>query len=359
MGGVTSTNEPVHRDDIPSLDGLRAISIALVLVGHSIKVGSHSFGFTALCLHADLGVRTFFVISGFLITTLLLSERSQSGTISLRSFYIRRALRILPAFFLFVGCVALLAIFGITPVPSWFWFYALTYTVNFAPLGVWVLGHLWTLSVEEQFYLLWPLVTKRAKPRTCGAVAVFAIFASQLFYAVNRLSGSPLKDHAFPFVCGPLAMGCLLAIGAGKVRNVIVSSKLLSDSRVLALTLVLIALLDAVPTYFGMITNCLLTLCVARLVFIPSGVAGRILNSAPLVLIGKLSYSLYLWQELFLNPFSSRAPIPIPFPVSLVAIFAVASASYFGLEVRLMGLRRKFRRTQQPLASALPAAVIS
>jgi len=119
----------------PSLDGLRAISIALVLAGHAIKVGPHSFAFSALCLHADLGVRTFFIISGFLITTLLLSERSQSGSISLRSFYIRRALRILPAFFLFVGCVALLSIFGVTPVPSWFWLYVLTYTVDFAPLA--------------------------------------------------------------------------------------------------------------------------------------------------------------------------------------------------------------------------------
>ena len=359
MGCVMSTTGlAVHRDDIPSLDGLRAISIALVLAGHAIKVGPHSFAFSALCLHADLGVRTFFIISGFLITTLLLSERSQSGSISLRSFYIRRALRILPAFFLFVGCVALLSIFGVTPVPSWFWLYVLTYTVDFAPLGVWVLGHLWSLSVEEQFYLLWPLVTKNAKPRTCAVVAVVAIFASQLAYAVSRLTGANLPDNAFPFVCGPIAMGCLLAIGARKIRTVIISSKLLSDSRILLLTLLLIALLDAVPTYFGMFTNCLLTLSVARLVFVPSGVAGRILNSAPFVLIGKLSYSLYLWQELFLNPFNSRAPISTPFPVNLVVILAVASASYWGLEVRFVGLRKKFRKTQQPVASALPAVVI-
>ncbi len=357
-----NAGEPTVRiADIPSLDGLRAISIVLVLIGHALSTGPHSFGFRALFLHAELGVRVFFVISGFLITSLLLKERSQPGGISLRLFYIRRALRILPAFCLFIGCVALLSIFGVTPVPAWLWLYVLTYTVNFAPTMPWVLGHLWSLSVEEQFYLLWPLVVRVARPRTCAAVAVLAIFANPAAHALHRLSGIHLPLWAFPFVCGPIAMGSLLAMGARKVRSAFVSSKLLSDSRILLLTVLLIAALDVVPhnlgattlVSLGILTNCLLTLCVARLVFIPTGLAGRVLNSAPVVLIGKLSYSLYLWQQLFLN--YQTPPIVLPFPLNFAAIFAAASACYWGLEVRFLGLRKKFRKQEQPIDSARPA----
>jgi peptidoglycan/LPS O-acetylase OafA/YrhL len=347
----TDTGEPTdRRAEIPSLDGLRAISIVLVLAGHAIKAGPHSFGFRALFLHADLGVRVFFIVSGFLITSLLLNERSKSGSISLQMFYIRRALRILPAFFLFVGCVALLSTFRLILIPAWFWLYVLTYTVNFAQWSPWVLNHLWSLSVEEQFYILWPLVMKIARPGTWAAVAVLAISANPAAHALHRFIGVHLAFYAFPFVCGPIAMGCLLAMRARQVRRVIVSSKVLSDGWILLFTLLLIDLLDAIPNdwgapavFLGIVTNSLLTLCVARLVFIPTGVASRVLNSAPVALIGKLSYSLYLWQQIFLNP-NWSAPISIPFPVNLIATLAAASACYWGLEVRFLKLRTKFRK---------------
>jgi peptidoglycan/LPS O-acetylase OafA/YrhL len=338
---------------IPSLDGLRAISIVLVLAGHSIGGGSHSFAFKALFLHADLGVRIFFVISGFLITSLLLNERAQSGNISLDLFYIRRALRILPAFFLFVGCIALLSVFHFIRIPTGTWVYVLTYTVNFAPFPPfpWVLIHLWSLSVEEQFYLLWPLVMKIFRLGTCVVVAILAIFVGPASHVVHRLIGINLPGYGpFPYVCGPIAMGCLLAMWAPKIRSWILSSKVLSDGRVLLFALLPIALVDAIPDnlaaprlFLEIITNSMLTLCVARLVFIPSGLASRVLNSAPLVLIGKLSYSLYLWQELFLNPNPSNVPISTPFPINFVLILAAASLSYWGLEVRFLQLRKKLR----------------
>jgi peptidoglycan/LPS O-acetylase OafA/YrhL len=356
-----------RRADIPSLDGLRAVSIVLVLTAHAISGGPHSFGFTALFLHADLGVRVFFVISGFLITSLLLKERAQSGSISLGLFYIRRALRILPAFLLFIGCVASLSILGAILVPDRSWLYVLTYTVNFAPFPPfpWVLIHLWSLSVEEQFYFLWPLVMKDAGTRTCAAVAIIAILANPVVHVAHRLGGPSLPGYGpFPLVCGPIAMGCLLAINARMVRRRIVSSKIMSDDRVLLLTVLLVALFDAIPyhsgalsVFLGIVTNSLLTLCIARLVFIPTCLAGRVLNSAPFVIVGKLSYSLYLWQELFLHP-GGHAPISIPFPGNLLAVFAAASACYWGLEVRFLGLRKKFRTQPQSVVSAHASEVL-
>jgi len=225
----TGQSEPVLVDSppkraadggkIPSLDGLRGVSIILVLIGHAVPAGTwftgpHAFALRAIFLHSDLGVRAFFVISGYLITDLLLNERSRSGTISLRLFYARRALRILPAFFLYVGAIALLDILGVVPVPNRSWLYALTYTVDFVPV-TWVLGHLWTLSVEEQFYLLWPVVMKLAKLRTCGVAAVIAIFAAPVTHVVLRHHGVHVMPTAFPLQCGPIAMGCLVAIGGG------------------------------------------------------------------------------------------------------------------------------------------------
>lgn len=351
-GGSTS----FQKGDIPSLDGLRAVSIVLVLAGHAVVGVHHSFLLRALTGHADFGVRVFFVISGFLITSLLLKERNQFGGISLRLFYIRRALRILPAFFLFICCVALLSAFGVVPVPAWSWLYVLTYTVNFAPFPpfCWVLIHLWSLSVEEQFYLLWPLVMKNARSRTCAAVAILAIFAGPATHAFETFGSFTLPGYGpFPLVCAPIAMGSLLAMIAPKVRIVIVSSKLLSDSRILLLTLILIFLLDSVSidNHFGafidllqIAQSALLTLCVARLVFIPTGLSGRVLNSAPFVMIGKLSYSLYLWQELFLYKLAGKGILMSVLAIALT--FGAASTSYWSLEVRFLRLRKKFRKDE-------------
>lgn len=341
-----------RKRDLPSLDGLRAVSIVLVLVGHAVTDGHRSLAFRALTEHADLGVRVFFVISGFLITSLLLEEKTQFGSISLRLFYIRRALRILPAFFLFVGCVALLSVFRVTPVPVWSWLYVLTYTVNFAPFPPfpWVFIHLWSLSVEEQFYLLWPLALRGVRSKTCIAVAILAILARPATHELQVLCKFTLPGYGpFPLVCCPIAMGSLLAMGSSQVRSLILRSKFLSGGRALLCALILIFLLDCIHTpddalgdFLTVVQNSMLTLCVARLVFIPTDMAGRLLNSTPFVIIGKLSYSLYLWQELFLYKLAGKGPLKLA--LAIVLIFLAASISYWGLEVRFLGLRKKFRQ---------------
>ncbi len=140
---------------IPSLDGLRAISISLVVVGHWAELRYHSDVAGAF---ANLGVRIFFIISGYLITTLLLKEHARTSTIELREFYVRRAYRILPA-----AMVFMLPVFVIFwRELSWYHMAAAAlYLANFDFSHPWFLGHLWSLSVEEQFYFLWPGVLKK------------------------------------------------------------------------------------------------------------------------------------------------------------------------------------------------------
>ena len=136
---------------IPSLDGARTVSITLVVVWHIFNMTPILWRFD----YGNLGVRTFFVISGFLITSLLMRELQKTGTIRLRTFYARRFMRLMPAYWFYVAIVAALIPTGLVDATWHKLIPALTYTANYwQPLGA--LGHTWSLSAEEQFYFLWP-----------------------------------------------------------------------------------------------------------------------------------------------------------------------------------------------------------
>src|SRR6185503_16392845 len=157
--GVATTSSSVDRR-VPSLDGLRAISIALVVFCH--MAGTRGFPISEaagnILPFAALGVRVFFVISGFLITKLLLAEWSRTGGIDLSRFYLRRTLRIMPPYYVLLVAVAMAASVDLIRLAPGDLAHAATYTSNYAPDRSWWIGHTWSLSVEEQFYLLWPAV---------------------------------------------------------------------------------------------------------------------------------------------------------------------------------------------------------
>ena len=167
-------NEAQNR--IPSLDGLRAISILFVLFSHA--VGTHHFlaeGQVGPLLGlGELGVRVFFVISGYLITTLLLEETARYGRIDLGRFYLRRTMRIFPAFYAFVLALIVLEAVGLIALNPGDKLHALTYTSNYDPDRSWYVGHTWSLAVEEHFYLLFPLLAlvllRRTQPQRAAAV---------------------------------------------------------------------------------------------------------------------------------------------------------------------------------------------
>ena len=135
---------------VPCLDGLRGISVCLVLLAHLSGTRELTSGARLPDLYGlgNLGVRVFFVISGFLITLLLLHERAKTGRISLLRFFLRRALRILPAAFLYIGVILVLGAMGSIVLAPGDRLHALTYTVNYHHLRSWYVSHLWSLSVE-------------------------------------------------------------------------------------------------------------------------------------------------------------------------------------------------------------------
>jgi peptidoglycan/LPS O-acetylase OafA/YrhL len=336
-------------DHLPSLDGLRAVSIALVLLGHL----SGSSGFVHLKLgvgdYGHLGVVVFFVISGFLITRLLLSEYTRKGHVSLRLFYARRLLRLFPASYAYIACISLLWLAGVIGLESRDIWHAVTYTVNYLPGRSWNVGHLWSLSVEEQFYLLWPCAFVVLGPRRAGWVAAGVI----LFGPVARagawvfLRGTPYRDlEMFPMVADSLAMGCLLAMAEGWLEGQDWYLRFFRTAYSVGL-LALILLINRYTGYtlvsvFGWsVINLGLAILIHRSVYHSRELIGRILNWKPIAFVGVLSYSLYLWQQPFLDRYSTAWVNR--FPQNFAFSVAAALTSYFLLEKPLLKLRHRLR----------------
>ena len=342
---------------LASLDGLRAISIFMVLVGHL----NGTRGFPALRLqigdYAHLGVVIFFVISGFLITSLLMQEYEANERISLQLFYARRSLRIFPASYAYLGIVCIISAWGVFQLQARDIWHALTYTVNFLPGRSWQIGHLWSLSVEEQFYLLWPLTFSVLGPRKSSRAAWSVVIVAICARIFNRfiLIGTPYHDlEMFPMVADSLAAGCLLA----RLREWLEGQgwylRLFRPSwSILLLSVVL--LLNRFEGYtvvnvFGTtIINFGIAILVHRSVYRPDSPIARVLNWKPVVFVGVLSYSLYLWQQLFLNR-SSGAWFNM-FPQNLLFAVGAALASYFLLEKPLFKLRHRLRAKPRKLSS--------
>jgi peptidoglycan/LPS O-acetylase OafA/YrhL len=334
---------------MPSLDGLRAVSIILVLVSH--LSGTRGIGRFDLGIgdYGHLGVVVFFVISGFLITRLLLSEHAQKGYISLKRFYLRRVLRLFPAAYALIACATILWLAGMLPIKPGDLWHAATYTMNYYPQRYWDLGHLWSLSVEEQFYLLWPFAFLMLGPRWAPWVAAAAILCGPLARGLNwHYLRNSLYYHAelFPMVADSLATGCLLAKVSGWLERQSWYLNLFHPVCSLGLVaLILLANRNMRNIWVVIVGTSVINICIGilvhRSVYCFRDWAGRLLNWRPVAFIGVLSYSLYVWQQLFLNP-NSHAWVNA-FPQNLVLAFAAALGSYLLLEKPFFRLRHHLR----------------
>jgi peptidoglycan/LPS O-acetylase OafA/YrhL len=344
------------RGRIPGLDGLRAISIAIVLYTHSMGTLRMPW-LPDIAVFHDLGVRTFFVISGFLITTLLRSEYEKHGRISLRDFYIRRVYRIFPAFYVYLAVILVAAALGWISVPREDVVFAATYTMNFHAERAWWLGHLWSLAVEEQFYLMWPLVLSLLKPRRAlwfaiggiAAAPVLRVTATMLWPGIWRLT-----DQAFPFVFDALATGCVLALAREWLETSPIYVQWLDSRAFWVLPLACIVALAVPSTGFNLafgvtLGNLGIAMAIHRCVRHPTFPVGRVLESRPFVYVGALSYSLYLWQQPFINRHGDS--IINSFPFHLALAFGAAMLSYYLVEQPMLALRARRAARKQSLAA--------
>jgi peptidoglycan/LPS O-acetylase OafA/YrhL len=329
---------------IPGLDGLRAIAIGLVLLVHATLSPGFPSALRDLDTLRSLGVRIFFVISGFLITTLLLQEWRDTGRISLLRFYLRRSLRIFPAFYAYVAVVVVLAAAGLVSLRPGDIGHALTYTMNYHYPAAWEVFHFWSLSVEEQFYLLWPPLLVWLGPTRAVRCAAIVVVATPLIRIVQWYGWPLQRDGSggqFQLVADALAVGCLLAgaynwLGARRwyVR--------LLTSRWFVLMPIVVLVTNELHwrprTYLvaQTLTHVAIAVCVDRCVRIRSGWIDRVLNAAPFRFVGAISYSLYLWQQPFLSP---NTTLPTAFPWNVGLAVACAVASHYLVERPLLRLK--------------------
>jgi peptidoglycan/LPS O-acetylase OafA/YrhL len=333
---------------IPSLDGLRALAILLVLFDHhSLPLGDVPLVQLIKGRCGFLGVQIFFVLSGFLITTLMVREIGSTGRLSLRQFYLRRALRILPAYIAYLLVLAALQAWGQNELGVRDWLALGTYTVNFLPPPIpWKIAHVWSLSVEEHFYLLWPLVMAAASlTRARRAILVCLVGALGLRWLLLFTSPpgrSPADLWTFTRI-DDIAVGCLLALLArdpawrdrldrllvGNVRlGLLVAMFAVSQlvfstalgSRLFSPTALTLALGLANDTN-SLSIALLLWAAIAR----RDTAIGCILNHPVAIGIGTISYSLYLWHALFVP--SAPAHVGL-FPQNLLLTFVAAGLSY-------------------------------
>jgi peptidoglycan/LPS O-acetylase OafA/YrhL len=343
----------------PALDGVRGIAIAIV-------VAFHAFGWPAA---GTLGVDLFFVLSGFLITTLLLEEHAQSGRIGIRAFYVRRARRLLPALFALLVPFLLIALSAVVfrgSFPSSVLLGlggALTYTSNIVvaadPTAVpAALIHLWSLGAEEQFYIVWPLLLvvlirrggTRLVGRALGTLLVFAVvYRLQLLLrgaSIERLYYGP-DTHADSLLVG-CTFGCYFV--RGRLPRAISSERVRKLSIAISLAAVTAAavFLGRVPARLAYETQLVPTVfSVAAGVFVVCAAFGgsavaRALCARPLVFLGRISYSVYLWHLPLLVAFAGvNREFGFRTIAAVVAAVLVATGSRYLIELPFLARGRE------------------
>jgi peptidoglycan/LPS O-acetylase OafA/YrhL len=351
---------------LPTLDGWRALSITLVVLHHSqiqssIPILAPLLQFLAHV--GEVGVELFFAISGLLICSRLLDEESRGGQISVKGFYLRRVFRILPAAFFYLLVISILALLHVIPVFPMDWFASLFFFRNYvmlfeylnhSPLPLhWYTGHFWSLSMEEHFYLVLPAVLvafKRTRRWVLAGMAIsVALWRMVLVHVMHR-------DYQFNFrtdthVDALLIPAMIALILYPLTRNQAARRYIPAWSFPVFLVTELLLLTTRVPCFFTL-QAIVLPLLILSTVLHPNTVQGRILETKPLRWIGWISYSLYLWQQLFFGVNFVGSPPGLAMlrkpPINLVALLVCATFSYYAIEKPFIRLGHKLASTSNP-----------
>ena len=346
-----------------SLDGLRGIAILMVIC-HHFGV-NHFLRGSGLFIDSNTGVHIFFVLSGFLITTLLIKEKLKTGKVSLKHFFIRRILRILPVAYLFLlvlivlnACLHL-QVHLIDFVASFLFFKNLS--LRNEPYT----AHLWSLAVEEQFYLIFPFLlsydTNRYLMVALAIIVGVPIIAILGNYHVSILFANPAvafitRVIMYSFWKGPviILIGSVFSIliFKGIIKPEKVSSKYFLSFILLALAIVIHS--KTFVFYTKYLSEYLSAILIAYAIILSintKNFLSFILENGILVKIGILSYSLYIWQELFIGSRAwepwmqmlSGSPLYFIILVKVIITFIIAALSYYLFESKFLKLKSRFK----------------
>ena len=352
---------------LPGLDGLRAIAVSFVLFAHVLAsdgwVESEWMFQIERIFSGLLGVQIFFAISGFIITLLLLREKRNTGTISLKQFWLRRALRILPPALAFLLILQMLGSLNLIPLPAETQLGSLFFYRNMMPDEPWFssrqgfTSHYWSLSVEEQFYLIWPFAVAAlamARLRILAWLGVGLSIALRIclpwWYEGELGRWLPLNLDGF-------MIGALVGIEVAEGHSMRWQSLWRIRWPLLVITLILTRLYaskfhDQVEAIQPVAAAIMTGVWIAGLINRPAGFESRLLNSRPLVGLGLISYSVYLWQQLCLGPSafwtSGKAPWLSGFPQNILAALVCGALSYLFIEQPFLWLKNWMAKRHAP-----------
>jgi peptidoglycan/LPS O-acetylase OafA/YrhL len=342
----------------PALDGVRAFAVLIVMAHHAdvpfFKGGS-------------FGVDIFFVLSGFLITSLLLQEWNQTSAISFRKFYLRRALRLLPALFVFLLSIEAFSLVELRGNRLWeiqkailaVLFYVSNWFTIHRPYGLGPLSHAWSLSVEEQFYFLWPpalFTLLYFRPRMSRMVAVIACLC--VVFAIHRAqlwTGPALEWRIYYGLdtrIDQLLAGCALAAafsaGWGRLRPL---RQVVRYSYLPCLVFIFYLVARPFPyrilfTIGWPVLELSLAIVIFRLIAWDHTILHQLLAFPPVVWIGRLSYGLYLWHFPIIEKAGAWTALGrLRIPVAFLLTFGVATLSFYLVEQPFLRLKSQFEGT--------------
>jgi peptidoglycan/LPS O-acetylase OafA/YrhL len=360
LRATEATKAPSHY--IPGLDGLRALAILAVLVGHGFvqweqidvlsRVERGIAG--AAGSLGTAGVRLFFAISGYLITSRLareLSEREPRQV--LRGFYLRRFFRIIPPLVPYLTTIAIGGLLGLLPVRMSEVAAAALFATNYFRGKSWFTGHFWSLSVEEHFYLLWaPLMIYGGFLRSKWfAIAVIVLSSIARPLVVEHMRDPTLALRQTHLQLDGLMVSSLLAL-------LLLDERLLARARsavsvtLVSILLACLALVAAFSTRFDAplldprsFEAILFGLLVVSLTLRPEFLFTRLLENRPLTWIGRRSYAIYIWQELFFIPSTeSLGRKAVLFTGHVFLVLVISQVSYRWLEGPMIRVGRRLAR---------------
>ncbi len=350
------------------LDGLRALAVFGVLVHHFLP---QELFLNSILHWGSYGVRLFFVLSGFLITGILLRCRdtialaNQDAVFTIGRFYIRRFIRIFPIYYLTIAITALVAFKSVKESAFWH----LTYTSNiYFSSKDWdaVLSHFWTLAVEEQFYLIWPWVMLLVPRKHLLKIIITTISIGPLFRFVCIQFGldNGVREYILTFAClDSLGMGALLAFYTYNQDNFKQNKRLLCSFGLWICGPLLVALniiyLPNLTSMTVVLENTITSVFCVRAAQGFSGVVGTILELRPLVYLGKISYGIYIYHLLVAYVLSGMfrhidlayQTVVIQSVFNTVATLVVAMLSWHLIEKPINDKKRYFGYTKMALST--------
>jgi len=338
----------------PALDGMRAIAVLSVVVFHV----THSW-----LPGGWAGVDVFFALSGYLITSILLAELAETGKIDLKRFYFRRALRLVPAFVLvlaFVGLIALLQnkiAIGFEAIA-----YSGSYLMNWNRAFDWgpqyLLGHTWSLAIEEQFYLVWPLFLIFAPTRLRLPLTIMLIICvvSWRIHLTWLGAGYNRTYNGFDTHADALLIGCVLAF-VWKPKSTFRTPPWLSALTVGGMLTFLITVwyqsdfAQTVGYSAVALLSIALTICAKG-----EGWLRSTLSVSWLVFIGRISYGIYLWHYPLLHVIRPAVPGP-SWILAIILTFAIAVVSFRVVEVRFLRLKDRWKSLPRDRSETFDTAI--